>query len=291
MCRVRLRELSASLTKHTVDGDMAEPFGGLERVQLIAVALSDATLQPTLSAVCIALADLQQPGVIDALADAVLARRLRSLEFQACTQPAPASLARLLAGGVLTFLTFRGVAPSVTTPLFDPAGATLVADALRTNTTLTSLVVSDAGLFSDTEAAQTLLGALVGHRSLSTLELTYDENMGEPVALGAALAAIVGADAPALQSLDVRGCVLGDNGLRPLVYALPQNHHLRTLKLHGNYMSGTFARDHVLPAIRANTSLRKLECLDWRDDVATGERVRRTWPAILEEAQELLKLR
>jgi hypothetical protein len=154
---VRLRELSASLTKHTVDGDMAEPFGGLERVQLIAVALSDATLQPTLSAVCIALADLQQPGVIDALADAVLARRLRSLEFQACTQPAPASLARLLAGGVLTFLTFRGVAPSVTTPLFDPAGATLVADALRTNTALTSLVVSDAGLFGDTVAAQCAL--------------------------------------------------------------------------------------------------------------------------------------
>jgi hypothetical protein len=291
LSRLQLRKLLVYFTMYTDEGELAEPLGGLERVRPVTDALADATLQPTLSDLLIGSADLQQPGVMDSLADAILARRLRSLEFHVCTSPAAAPLARLLAGGVLTSLNLSGTPGFGAPPLFDPAGATLVADALRTNTTLTSLVVSDAGLFSDTEAAQTLLGALVGHRSLSTLELTYDENMGEPVALGAALAAIVGADAPALQSLDVRGCVLGDNGLRPLVYALPQNHHLRTLKLHGNYMSGTFARDHVLPAIRANTSLRKLECLDWRDDVATGERVRRTWPAILEEAQELLKLR
>jgi hypothetical protein len=284
LSRVRLRRLFASFTKHSVDGEMAEPFGGLERIQLIAAALADATLQPTLSAMCIGLADLQQPGVIDALADAVLARRLRSLEFQACTPPAPASLARLLAGGVLTCLTFRGVAPGVSTPLFDPAGATLVAAALRANTTLTSLVVSDAGLFSDTEAAQTLLAALVGHRSICSLELTYDDSTEEPEALGAALGAIVAADAPALVTLDVSGCGLGLEGLALLVGALPQNRHLRTLVLSFNGISATFVRDHLLPAVRANTSLRQLEC--------QGQYAQPTdiAPAV-QEVQELLKHR
>ena len=290
LSRVRLREVSASFTKHNVDGDMAEPFGGLERVELFAAALADATLQPTLSAVCIALADLQQPGVIDALADAVLARgggkagRMRSLEFQACTPPAPASLARLLSGGVLTCLTFRGEAPGVSTPLFDPAGATLVADALRTNTTLTSLLVNDAGLFCDMVAAQTLLAALVGHRSICSLELIFDDSTAEPVALGAALAAIVAADAPALKTLDVCGCGLGDDGLEPLLDALPANGHLRTLWLAANSMSATFVREHLLPAVRSNTALQQLECgISYAEPADIAQAVR--------EVQELLKHR
>ncbi len=81
-------------------------------------------------------------------------------------------------------------------------------------------------------------------------------------AAGAALGALVAANAPALTELDVSWCHLGDDGLRPLFEALPQNTHLRMLKCEGNGSSREFGRDVALPAVRANASLRQLE-LDW----------------------------
>jgi hypothetical protein len=42
------------------------------------------------------------------------------------------------------------------------------------------------------------------------------------------------------------------------VDALPHNTHLRTLDCRGNDMTELFARDRLLPAVRANTSLRTL---------------------------------
>ena len=45
-----------------------------------------------------------------------------------------------------------------------------------------------------------------------------------------------------------------------IVEALATNSHLRELDVSFNEISEEFAREHLLPAVRANTSLRKLKC-------------------------------
>jgi hypothetical protein len=79
-------------------------------------------------------------------------------------------------------------------------------------------------------------------------------------AFGDALAALIAVDAPALQVLVCRDNFLGDAGLAPIVEALPLNRHLRELDVSDNDMSEAFARERLLPAVRANTTLRELNC-------------------------------
>jgi hypothetical protein len=77
------------------------------------------------------------------------------------------------------------------------------------------------------------------------------------------LGTLVAANAPALQQLSVSCCQLGDAGMGPLVEALRHNTHLRSLYCRCNYTSEAFARDRLLPAVRANTSLRRLAVEPW----------------------------
>ena len=49
-------------------------------------------------------------------------------------------------------------------------------------------------------------------------------------------------------------------GLAPIVEALALNRHLRELDLSYNDMSEAFAREQLLPALRANTTLREFTC-------------------------------
>ena len=53
--------------------------------------------------------------------------------------------------------------------------------------------------------------------------------------------------------------------------ALALNRHLRDLNLLGNGMSEAFARERLLPAARANTMLRKLDCADFEPVPAAVE--------------------
>ena len=144
--------------------------------------------------------------------------------------------------------------------LTDPAGAALVADALRMNTTLTELQLNNARLCVDVRVAELLLGALVGHPSLGELRIIHEQTTAEHWNVYAALAALIAVDAPALQVLDCLSNELGDAGLAPIVDALRLNHHLHDLKISRNGMSEEFARERLLPAVRANTTLRELQC-------------------------------
>jgi hypothetical protein len=199
-------------------------------------------------------------AVLDAVVDAALALRLNSLMLCAC-QVTPASapaLARLLNGGALTELHVhdRGV------QLLDQPAAALIADALRTNSTLTSLKLQACHFWLDAAAAILLLGALTAHGSLCTLNLCHNRHIyvDQAPAVGAALGALVAADAPALHELNF-SCMTDDAevlGLGPLVDALPLNTHLRTLNLDYTNCIADFSRDRLLPAVRANTSLRRL---------------------------------
>jgi hypothetical protein len=248
---LRLRSL-------TVDArsDADNNLDPAERAPYSDDALQDAALQPTLSELDIHGANTDQREVLDIFVDAMLARRaLNTLRLTGCTPPAAVPLARMLAGDAVVKLSWYDTAERA--PLFDADGAALVADALRATTALTSLDLNSSGLCRNMSAAATVLSALVGHPSLRSLALC-DEHVAEPRALGALLAALVAADTPALQGLRVIGISLGDGGLAPLVDALPRNRHLRSLDVFYNDMSKAFARERLLPAVRANTSLREL---------------------------------
>jgi hypothetical protein len=201
-------------------------------------------------------APLHMPLVLDSVVDAALARQLESLSFLACRlSPASApALVRLLGGATLTDLQISQPGPL----LDDPSGA-LLGDALRANNTLTALSFPNVDLWHHPDAAAALLSALTGHPSLCKVCLVLNRVVAPHVAAaGAAFGALVAANAPALTALDLSICDLGDEGLRPLFEALPLNTHLRTLDVADNDMSAAFARDVQLPAVRANTSLRKL---------------------------------
>ena len=228
-------------------------YGGMERVAPFAAALADVALQPALSHLCVDRADTDQPAVMAALVDAALARRLRQLSLENCSSPVAAPLARLLAEGSLTHLELVWVG------LFDDeAGAALMADALRVNTTLTQLNLCEAFLCDDVDGAGILLGALVGHPSMRRLVIIGEETPeGGRSVFGTAVAALIAADAPALRALVCCNSSLGDAGLAPIVDALALNRHLHKLDLSCNDMSTAFARERLLPAVRSNSTLRE----------------------------------
>jgi hypothetical protein len=196
--------------------------------------------------------------------DATLTQRLPRVEFRHCTMPGAApTLARLLRSDALTTLVFDG-----TFMLEDAAAARELAAALRANTTLTSLTLHNANLFDDAATGVALLAGLAGHASVAVLSVVQMRGLGEVVlapevraTAGAAFGTLLAANARALTDLHV-SCDLGDEGLHPLLHALPRNTHLRTLFVGYNRMdfSDALARDVLLPAVRANSSLRSLAC-------------------------------
>ena len=251
-------------------------------IQPFAAALADAEVQPALAALKIDTRDCQNPTE-NKLLEALLARQtVRSLTL-AGHPPAAAPLARLLAGGMLTHLDLGGAFA----PWYgDAAGSALVADALRA-TTLTSLV-----LWSDQDnwgnSLPTVLGALVGHRSLRKLKFStsflHSSCPARLIANAAAVvAAIVAADAPALEALDLSLFSFVDPKMWPILDALPLTHHLRDLDISNGFMG--FMRENfvvklLLPAVRANTGLRKLLCVNKYSN----------WPAS-QEAEQLVQRR
>jgi hypothetical protein len=177
-----------------------------------------------------------------------------------------------------------------------------LAAALRAAATLRALHLQ--ALWNGVESApalRTLLPALVGHPSLSTLTLrdnVIGGNEAAQEAAGALFADVLAADAPALTALDVSWCNLGAAGLRRLAAALAANTHLRALKCAGNiggglvpfgeeYWHGGGARDGnngnafrterdiMLPAVRAHASLRTLDSMaSWPCEAAPLPRAR-----------------
>ena len=254
--------------------------GGMDRFGPFATAVADATLQPALSRLSLLHADTAQPAVMGALVEAALARRLSELSLYLCTPPAAAPLARLLAEGSLAVLMLISKPLAARPPLFDAASAALVAGAVRVNKALRRLVLYDAGLCLDMRVISAILGALVQHPSLHELAIIAEETADEDcAAFGAALAALIAADAPTLRVLKCSHSSLRDAGLAPIVEALALIRHLRVLNVGYNGMNEAFAREQLLPAVRANTTLRTLKCASYNAEppaaVEAEEMVRR----------------
>ena len=83
------------------------------------------------------------------------------------------------------------------------------------------------------------------------------------------LHALVAANSPALRVLDVSDCgLLRSSGLHLLLRALPCNTQLTTLLCNYNAVEvgdvdEAFAAGVLLPAVRANTSLTRLQCCEY----------------------------
>jgi hypothetical protein len=213
-------------------------------------AVPDLAAHASLKRVTLSSALLHTLTAMDAVVDAALSRQLISLRLWHCRLvPASApALVRLLGSGTLTEL-----AIIQQFQLLDGPTAALLGDALRSNSTLTSLHFR----IMFWQDAVALLGALTGHRSLRTLNVS-DTALEVGLAVGGALGALIAANAPALKEIDLARSRMSHAALRPLLEALPANTHLRTLNISFNRMSDEFARDVLLPSVRANTSLRKL---------------------------------
>jgi hypothetical protein len=218
------------------------------------------------------------PGACDALLDAATTRRLQALHFvNANLSPAAVPrLARLLRAGALTELRIENARQR----LLDNGSAANLCAALRGNNTLKSITLAGVGLWRNSaRAGIAVVRALTAHTSVEKIALFFNA-VREPdqAAVGAALGALVAANAPALLTLELGDSRFGDEGLRPLFEALPANTHLRTLCCCANYeVSEACARDVLLlPAVRANTSLRALGFdLEWASALEAQEVVKR----------------
>jgi hypothetical protein len=196
----------------------------------------------------------------DAVLGALLALpRLRMVSL--LSGPPASVVARLLSRPALASLGAWG--DEHRGPLLDsPASIALLCDALRANTQLQELTLYNVGLWRDADAAAVLLGALQTHPSLNELHVTDNRApRANAAAAGAALGALL-AHSPALAELNLTGCHIGDAGLGPIMDALPQARSLQVLRCAYNDMSEAFARERLLPAVRACRPLRNLWAVD-----------------------------
>jgi hypothetical protein len=209
-------------------------------------------------------------ATLDAVVDAALAVQMSEIMLLASpisTLAAPA-LTRLVTGG--TRLHTLVVEPIE--QLLDTPTATALGNALRANSTLKTFELGLTYLWNEPAAAVALLGALTDHPSVEVLNLgDNDVDETSRAAAGTSLAALVAANAPALRKLNVHNSNLGDAGLAELFDALPHNTHLRKLSCMANELTEAFVRDRLLPAVRANTSLRYLVATcEYKDEENVG---------------------
>ncbi len=245
-------------------GHEEEPEGApLTEAAVLSLA-ADVAAHASLTHLIVCNAQLSPPAAVDALVDAALERRLRGFALHDCEHAAaapdlPLGVARLLRGGALVELSLIDTGRRT---LCHAASLQELCAALRQSTTLTTLHLGWMALCANPGAATALLRALTAHASLQQLTVLEDVDGGAPPDVAAAFGALVAANAPALRELCLGGYDFGAAGLRPLLSALPGNTHLRSLTLPETILSETFARDVLLPAVRANASLLQLQAPD-----------------------------
>jgi len=162
-------------------------------------------------------------------------------------------------------------------------------DALRNCTSLQILGMRDVNLWADTTAASQLIAAMEGLPALNVVQLSQNHTDGRPAvqrAAGECMARLI-AHSSSLRDLELNGNDLGVAGMTPIFEALRCTSTLTELSLREEQFSPEFVRDVVLPAVRANTSLRNLEGLRL---VNAGEEKKELLPE-LQEVEDILAAR
>ena len=145
-------------------------------------------------------------------------------------------------------------------PINAEAAAALAAG-VAASTSLHSLTLDHVALWADADVAKPLLRAAAGHpalRVLSVCENAARRRAGTvaPKAAGAMLAAVLTAPGGALEELDVGACKLRDEGMAPLVAALPHAVALRHLRMADSGVSEEYASGPLARAVRSAPKLR-----------------------------------
>jgi len=124
---------------------------------------------------------------------------------------------------------------------------------------LSTLSLDTCSLFNPLWSGLSILSSCTAHSSLKELDLSGNvlESDEDRTVAGILLAQILSAT-PALQTLSVSFCSLYDAGMRPLFAAVARSTTLRQLVCYVSGVSTECARDCILPAVQANTSLRRL---------------------------------
>jgi hypothetical protein len=139
------------------------------------------------------------------------------------------------------------------------------------------------------EALAALIRSLVGHPTLSSVVLVHDGVVRPhaPPAMADELVALVAADAAALRSLVLP--MLGGPPLLQLLAALRANTHLRELSIELPIgrpdQAEALVREWVLPAVAANTSLRRLTLTSLVFGARGGPTLEQHSPAVQEALQ------
>ena len=205
-------------------------------------------------------APLQTGAVVDALMRSIAEARVSDLTILGNLAPASLlSITRLLQAGCLERLCIRNSWHA----LFE-AGPDLTAfcHALRSST-LQTLRLDRCYLWRHLAAAGELLAALVGHQTLRELSLSWYRagDTDDARRAGEQLASLITHNS-ALQKLELSGNQLGEVRLAPIFEELPGSSTLiGLLYSFSRYdtISREFACGVILPAVRANISLRRLE--------------------------------
>ena len=208
------------------------------------------------------------PQAADALADLAASAKTRSVLLWNCELlPGAASALRRLpaAPGLRSLLLCER-------PI-DAAAAAALAQGVAASTSLHSLTFDNLELWADAEVATPLLRAAAGHPSLRKLSVRENPVRRAPGAVtsraaGALLAAVLTTPGGALEELDLGSCKLRDEGMGPLVTALPHAVGLRRLCIADSGVSEYFAAGQLMRAVRDARRLRG--DLSWRSAERSG---------------------
>ena len=205
---------------------------------------------------------------MDAVADLAATPMLRSVMLWNCKvlPGAEPALRRLLAAPGLRSLLL------CERPI-DAAAAAALAQGVAASTSLHSLTFDNMALWANADVATPLLRAAVGHPSLRKLSVCENKARRRPGAVaprdaGTLLAAVLTAPGGALEELDLCACKLRDDGMAPLVAALPHAVALRRLHMADSGVSEHFASGPLTRAVRAAPRL--LGHLSWRAAERSG---------------------
>jgi hypothetical protein len=199
-------------------------------------------------------------AVRDALVNAAISAGIKDMCFDECglSQTALPALTRLLQSPGFEGLTVW----NRTHALLEGPALPAFCEALRNSKSLKMLKLKAVNLWADVAAASQLIAAMEGHPALQELSTEFNRTYGTPDtqrAAGECLSRLI-AHSTSLKFVDVSYSELGEAGMTPIFEALRGSTVLEVLSFGciDALFSAEFARNVLLPAVRANTSLRRL---------------------------------
>ena len=237
-------------------GGIPAPGLGALRALMVAVGTHSGPSGGGLAKLDLINFPLDEPGALENVVSTVLATPSLTSLWLAGNKLSPASVPLLTSviPKLESFYINNGFVR-----LLDADTAPLFAAALKEAPRLQALMLVAMRMFEEAGVYRPLFDALTGHRTLIKLFLGKHAAGQHAADVGKLLGRMVAANAPELKVLSFRDVGLGNANLVPLTEALRlHNKVMLEVACGGNGMTDTFATAHVLPAVRACGTMRRL---------------------------------